>query len=894
MDDHRAALVRIRSRVYVRLAAEMGLVSEEDAKAVFALQEKDLAAGRASFVTRYLVEMGLLSREDADRVRERQERVSLICEKCLCVYKIEGKSPGTRLACKCGNALVVPGAGETGETVLARRAGATGGAASEGAVARLLSTRRLPPPLALPRVRAALARAGAQRYVREAPDRWLDADLGRPLAVRTLSPENAAIPAVRARFLAEARLAGQLEHPAILPVHDIFLSAEGAPCYTTPCLAGKSLEDAAPGLPLPALLRAIRRIAEALDYAHEHGVLHLAVSPRTIFLEETGAVYLLDWSSARVQARPEPESGEDSGLHPLPERPGGTPYTSPERASGKPLDRRADIYSLGATLAFGLTGKPPSRAAGVGRLSGVPRGLAAIVTKAMARKRRERYATCGELAADLARFETGEPLAARRDPLLARVVRFFRRRPRLAAALAALVAAALLGAGWFGNLAYQDAALRSARDAQEERNRARRFRENVEEAKKLAQLSRGSATPDEEAALRKALAHAQRAARIAATPAEETLASEALVRAYLGLARLAVESARAPVGPVERALEHVRAAEEAGGGMLLAEEIASVRRDAEGRVSFRVQTDPPDASVRIHRLDRESNEPGKLVADGESGDVFDLPTGGYLVLATAAGTLEVRLPVWLERATSENRDVTIPLSRDAPEGFVFIPPGHFKWREKGEWKEMTHGFYIATCELTWGEYTRFLDSLGAGAADREPEWMPTAYQKVRVRGNHAVQPDHPVYGISHDDALAYCRWMNSLESRWEYRLPESDEWEWAARGADGRAYPWGEEFVPGRANLHGIRTGVQVDRLIVPAALDRGDRSVFGCLHMAGNLSEWTGSLADPGKPDLFIVRGGTAGSPDLAGRCWFSRLVDPRHRNWGHGARLVASARTR
>lgn len=183
MDETRAALVRTRSRVYVRLAVQMGKVSEEDAKAVLALQERDLSLGGGSFVTRYLVEMGLLSREDADRVRERQERVSLVCEKCLAVYKIEGKNPGTRLACKCGNALVVPGAGETGETVLARqqatgnrqletgnRKPPTGNRQSttgEGAVAKLLSTRRFPPPVALPRVREALARAGSERYVRE-------------------------------------------------------------------------------------------------------------------------------------------------------------------------------------------------------------------------------------------------------------------------------------------------------------------------------------------------------------------------------------------------------------------------------------------------------------------------------------------------------------------------------------------------------------------------------------------------------------------------------------------------------------------------------------------------------------------------------------------------------
>ncbi|MBI4613426.1 MAG: SUMF1/EgtB/PvdO family nonheme iron enzyme, partial [Planctomycetes bacterium] len=701
----------------------------------------------------------------------------------------------------------------------------------------------------------------------------------RRVAVRSLDAQSALLPAVRSRFIAEARLVAQLEHPGILRVHDMGLLPDGRPYYTTPSVSGKTLEEAAPVHELPALFRAIRRVAETLDYAHENGVLHLAVSPKTVFLADSGSVYLLDWSSARVRAKLEPESGEDSGLHPLPERPGGTPYTSPEQASGKPLDRRADVYSLGATLAFGLAGKPPSRAAGVGRLAGVRRGLAAIVAKAMARKRKGRYATAGELAADLARFEASEPITARRDSLLARAARFFRRRPRLVAALVVLVAASLLGAGWFGNAAYQEGVRRAARAAQEERNRARRFRENIEEAKKLA---------PEEAALRKALAHAQRAAKIAATPGEETLASESLVRAYLGLARFALEHAKAPVGPVALALEHVRAAEEASGGAILAADIAAVRRDAEGRVSFRA-TGEGNGEVRIYRLDRNSIEAGELAAQGAFGEVFDLTTGGYLVLAQAQGTLEVRLPVWLERGFEENRDVTIPLPSEAPAGFVFVPPGWAKLGEEGKRTWIDHGFFIAKAELTWREYEEFLVAQGTARSKYEPHYW-TAGNVQEVVPASARKSDHPVFGVSHDDLVAYCLWRSARNPAWEFSLPSSEEWEWAARGADGRTYPWGDSFDRARVNLQGDRTEFSLDTLTERAGSHPEGRSVFDSLQMADNLKEWTDTNRGG---TSFELRGGCWGSPDPEARCWFSVASASDNRIANIGGRVVAVAGT-
>ncbi|MBI4614059.1 MAG: SUMF1/EgtB/PvdO family nonheme iron enzyme [Planctomycetes bacterium] len=758
-------------------------------------------------------------------------------------------------------------------------------------------------PPALPDVRGAVEAAGGrERYTDQGAlarggmgevRGWLDTDLGRHVAVKRLAPEAAARPGATQHFLDEARMTARLEHPAIVPVHGMGEGEDGLPYFTMARLAGKSLAERAPEMAHPALFRAIRRVAEALDFAHDAGVLHLDVKPANIVLGEHGDVYLIDWGIARAQ--------EKGGAG----RVVGTPaYMSPEQAAGKELDGRTDVYSLGATLYHVLTGRPPydgrsgeeiarkvlrGPPASPRRVARIPRTLAAIVEKGMARHPKARYRTAGELAKDLERYEAGLEVRALPDSLPRKVRRWLVLRPRFSGSgLAALVAVAL-GAAWLVFAGWQE------RVRERERAASRRDAYERNLAGALEILGRKAPARAE---LLEALDRAKLALILAPDDEGGERAAPEIGRVHLALARLEIDRAKAEgqkVGPVAEALAEVRRAEEVAAESL-ATEIAKIRREAGLPVAFRVSTDPPGEPVEIHELARDSVEPGALVASGTGELALELPTGGYLVLAGGRGSRQTRLPVWLELASSENREAVIPVVSDAPQGFVYIPPGWFQMGEEKKWTEIREGFYMAACELTWREYGEFLKA--PEASGHGPQFWQGNTIKDVPDSPDIRKPDHPVFGVSQLDAVAYCEWLSSKGAGWSYRLPRSDEWEWSARGADGRTYPWGEDFEEGRrVNLLGKKTSFSLDSLTEPVGSHREGRSVFGCYQMADNLREWTDTQPESGSGETstqFVLRGGAWGSPDLEGRCWFAVRDEHDFRLALYGARLVAAARTR
>ncbi|MBI2877212.1 MAG: SUMF1/EgtB/PvdO family nonheme iron enzyme [Candidatus Tectomicrobia bacterium] len=142
------------------------------------------------------------------------------------------------------------------------------------------------------------------------------------------------------------------------------------------------------------------------------------------------------------------------------------------------------------------------------------------------------------------------------------------------------------------------------------------------------------------------------------------------------------------------------------------------------------------------------------------------------------------------------------------------------------------GFYIDTHEVTNAQYTEFLQATG----DHPPDhWTEGAYPPGKG--------DYPVIYISWISAQRYCEWAGK-------RLPTEEEWEKAARGSDGRLFPWGDRFEPGKANLW--EEGIKAPRSV---GQYRQDRSPYGVYDMAGNVMEWTATLF---QDDLTIVRGGS------------------------------------
>jgi WD40 repeat protein/serine/threonine protein kinase len=315
---------------------------------------------------------------------------------------------------------------------------------------------------------------------------WLahDDNLGRDVALKELRPERSDNPALRERFLHEARITGQLEHPGIVPVYELVRSPAGQqPFYTMRLVKGRTLADTARDYhqkravgqvgPLEhmALLNAFVGVCHAIAYAHARGVIHRDLKGQNVVLGEYGEVIVLDWGFAKVLDQP--EEGHDAVSFPiasetLPEQtlPGqviGTPaYMAPEQAQGRRdlIDRRTDIYGLGAMLYEILTGQAPFIDPDSRELlrkvreeepapprqvhPGASPALEAVCLRALAKKPADRYESASELARDVQRWLADEPVSAYRDSLAARLGRWARRHKPVVAGAAALLVTALV------------------------------------------------------------------------------------------------------------------------------------------------------------------------------------------------------------------------------------------------------------------------------------------------------------------------------------------------------------------------------------------------------------------------------------------------------------------
>ncbi|MCC6624404.1 MAG: serine/threonine protein kinase [Deltaproteobacteria bacterium] len=290
---------------------------------------------------------------------------------------------------------------------------------------------------------------------------WQAADpaLGRVVALKTLArPRD---PEARARFLAEARVTARLEHPGIVPVHEVH---DGPlPYYTMKLVGGRTLgaviRDAFGGggpEPLVArrLLETFLAVTRAVAFAHARGVIHRDLKPDNVLVGELGEVVVLDWGLARGRATSEEPAAPAPRSAGAPEvaehltRDGtvlGTPaYMAPEQAEGRvdAHDARTDVFALGVVLHEILTGARPARAdAGVTLAArGLPRPLVSIMRRALAIDPAARYPDADALAQDVERLLADEPVLAHRERLHERLGRSVRRhRTAWVASLVALV-----------------------------------------------------------------------------------------------------------------------------------------------------------------------------------------------------------------------------------------------------------------------------------------------------------------------------------------------------------------------------------------------------------------------------------------------------------------------
>ncbi len=272
--------------------------------------------------------------------------------------------------------------------------------------------------------------------------RAFDHSLQRDTALKILDPRMGDTVDRAARFVEEARVTGQLEHPGIVPVHELGSDEEGTLYISMKLVQGRNLEElidlAGPGRLLPGrlaeFLRVFAKVCEAVAFAHDRGVIHRDLKPANIMVGAFGQVYVMDWGIARLlpgSAAAEAARLDDEGAATAEEQHGdviGTPhYMAPEQARGQhdELDARTDVFALGATLYHILTGRPPYggrtvfqvlMAATRRRLEppeaavtdgNVPPALARICMKAMAADPAERYGDALELQHAIEAFTQG-------------------------------------------------------------------------------------------------------------------------------------------------------------------------------------------------------------------------------------------------------------------------------------------------------------------------------------------------------------------------------------------------------------------------------------------------------------------------------------------------------
>ena len=330
------------------------------------------------------------------------------------------------------------------------------------------------------RLGSEIARGGMGRIYSGA-----DSQLKRQVAVKVSHVSGCG---VDARFVREAGILARLAHPNIVPIYSRGVDRSGRPFYAMKLVNGRTLQSVLDGVrtgnaadgsayPVSALLTVFRKVCDAVAFAHSQGVLHRDLKPENIMLGEYGEVLVMDWGLAKVKGMPEePVDGnreaarETSMGMTLEGAVMGTPqYMSPEQAAGMvaDLDERSDVYSLGGILYAVLTLLPPvegttvreiltrvqsgqirpmeetgrgRRVGAINRQTRIPEALQAVVRKALAREREERYRSVEELAREIEAYQNGFATEAERAGAWRQFLLFVRRNRGVSAAAGVLLA----------------------------------------------------------------------------------------------------------------------------------------------------------------------------------------------------------------------------------------------------------------------------------------------------------------------------------------------------------------------------------------------------------------------------------------------------------------------
>ncbi len=359
--------------------------------------------------------------------------------------------------------------------------------------------------------------------------RVLDTNLQRHLAMKVMlgnaagKDDTEKLRPEVSRFLEEAQITGQMEHPGIVPVHDLGMDREGKLYYTMPLVKGRHfgeilymLREGKESWTIPRAVGVLLKVCQTMAYAHEKGVIHRDLKPANIMVGRFGEVYVMDWGIAKLlhtSEKPETSPAEEDSIHPqeifrasdltTQGQVVGTPsYMAPEQALGR-LDQHgphSDIYSAGAMLYHVLSGHrpyenpsgnrsttplapdrqdPPSKLSEVAPEASVE--LVAICEKAMEQEPEHRFSSISALAGDLEAWLEGRVVKAYETGAVAELKKWIQRNGKLAATI--MIAIFLAIAGLSGMIYLEK---RAQEVEKEQRQAAEEARKRAEKATILA------------------------------------------------------------------------------------------------------------------------------------------------------------------------------------------------------------------------------------------------------------------------------------------------------------------------------------------------------------------------------------------------------------------------
>ncbi len=734
---------------------------------------------------------------------------------------------------------------------------------------------------------------GGMSEVRRVWDRRLGRTVARKIINESLLRRSTFV----TRFLEEAQIGAQLQHPGIVPVYDVGILPNGRLYFTMKEVRGQTLSSAIlelhqasvgawgtsfSGRTFRGLMDVFRRVCDAMAYAHRRGIVHRDLKPSNVMIGSNGEALVVDWGLARVIGTPDRSSNEQEEEPIVTERTRlemdltragtviGTPaYLPPERAQGTSdgCDPRADVYALGAILYFLLSGKAPYEASTDENMFEkvvnerppplqqatelpLPEEIVNICGTAMRRDPGRRYANARFMVAGVEAWLDGVERREQAQRLVERAVG--------------------LHAGSVGRRREAEVVEKRAKDLL--REVAPNESEDVKAAAwaledEARDLRRRAAveTIEAELALQASLTH----------DPELSIAHETLAERYQAAHREAeaVQDADGALRAETFLRAHVSALPEGG------EARTRLARYLEGKGALSLITEPSGARVTLYRYEtRRRRLVEALVGDlGTTPlEAIELLRGSYLLVIEHDETAPVRYPVLIDRegnwdcvppGEAEPTAVRLPRPGELSAEEVYVPPGPFwaggdalardNWPRRRMWLD---GYIIDRYPVTNEEYIAFLDAfVHQGREDEALRFVP------RERGNVGDEqgsmtygrdekghfqllvdidgdewlPDWPVLLVDWYGASAYAEWKSSCTGL-PYRLPTEVEWEKAARGVDGRFFPWGNYLDPSWCSMRASRSDRPLPQVITDYPVDE---SPWGVRGMAGNARDWCTDL---------------------------------------------------